>query len=42
MQKFPFKKIDGIEISSKLAYIAKKNFEILVVLKMSKFLMLML
>ena len=29
MQKFPFKKIDGIEISSKLAYIAKKNFEIL-------------
>ena len=29
MQKFPFKKIDGIEISSKLAYIAKKNFQIL-------------
>ena len=29
MQKFPFKKIDGIEISSKLTNIAKKNFQIL-------------
>ena len=29
MQKFPFKKVDGIEISSKLSRIAKKNFQIL-------------
>ena len=29
MNKFPFKKIDGIEISNKLALIAKNNFQIL-------------
>tara|TARA_Y100000739_G_scaffold119253_1_gene102652 strand:- start:886 stop:1485 length:600 start_codon:yes stop_codon:yes gene_type:complete len=31
MNKFPFSKIDGIEISSKLAFIAKNNFQTLAI-----------